>query len=136
MKEMHRIFITVTLVLFCSMAWAQQATWIWYPGDFEVWLGNQMQNRRTERNVFLPPFWKLDSHYPLIDFHRDVDLSNADTLQLSVEGKYNVKVDGKAIAGTPSTIIVPAGKHRISLKVFNQASVPAVFVQGREVISD
>ena len=50
---------------------AQQATWIWYPGDYEVWLGNKMQNRRTERGSFLPPFWKLDSHYNLIDFHKD-----------------------------------------------------------------
>ena len=33
-------------------------TWIWYPGDYEIWLGNQMNNRRTERGAFFPPFWK------------------------------------------------------------------------------
>lgn len=27
-------------------------TWIWYPGDYEIWLGNQMNNRRTERGAF------------------------------------------------------------------------------------
>lgn len=32
-------------------------TWIWYPGDYEIWLGNQMNNRRTERGAFFPPFW-------------------------------------------------------------------------------
>lgn len=26
--------------------------WIWYPGDYEIWLGNQMNNRRTERGAF------------------------------------------------------------------------------------
>ena len=49
---------------------AQQATWIWYPGDYEIWLSNQMQNRRTDRETFFPVFWKVDSHYPLMDFHR------------------------------------------------------------------
>jgi alpha-L-rhamnosidase len=117
-------------------AQAQQATWIWYPGDFEIWLGNKMQNRRTERNSFLPPFWKLDSHYPLIDFHRDFDLPAAEDVQLFVEGTYNVKVDGKALSGNPSRLTIPAGKHRLSLKVFNQASVPAIFVQGKTVVSD
>ena len=33
-------------------------TRIWYPGDYEIWLGNQMNNRRTERGAFFPPFGK------------------------------------------------------------------------------
>src|ERR1051325_9290771 len=87
------------LGMFVTELKAQQATWIWYPGDFEIWLGNKMQNRRTERNAFLPPFWKLDSHYPLIDFHKDVNLAEAEEVDLFVEGLYNVKLDGKAIPG-------------------------------------
>jgi len=38
---------------------AQQATWIWYPGDYDIWLGNQVQNRRTQRGTFFPHFWKM-----------------------------------------------------------------------------
>ncbi len=124
------------LLNFDFSAKAQKATWIWYPDDFEVWMGNKMQNRRTERNSFLPPFWKLDSHYPLIDFHRDFDVPATEEVALFVEGKYNVKVDGKAIPGKPTKITVPAGKHRVSLKVFNQASVPAIYVKGKTIVSD
>nr|WP_242691728.1 alpha-L-rhamnosidase C-terminal domain-containing protein [Pedobacter sp. SYSU D00823] len=113
-----------------------KATWIWYPGDFEIWLGNNMQNRRTERASFFPPFWKLDSHYPLIDFHKDFDLPAAEEVDLFVEGQYNVKIDGKAISGYPKHIRIPAGKHKLSLKVFNQASVPAIYVKGSKVVSD
>ena len=40
------------------MAMTSKATWIWYPGDYEIWLGNKMNNRRTERGAFFPPFWK------------------------------------------------------------------------------
>jgi hypothetical protein len=50
------------------MATASKATWIWYPGDFEVWLGNIFNNRRTERGAFFPPFWKQDSHWPTVEF--------------------------------------------------------------------
>ena len=137
-SSIKKILVVVGLVLFTNdMVIAQkQATWIWYPGDFEIWLGNKMQNRRTERNTFLPPFWKLDSHYPLIDFHKDFDLPAAEEVQLFVEGKYNVKVDGKALSGNPSKLMMPAGKHRLSLKVFNQVSVPAIYVQGKTVVSD
>lgn len=31
---------------------ASAQTWIWYPGDYEIWLGNRMNNRRTERGAF------------------------------------------------------------------------------------
>ncbi|GAB4021577.1 alpha-L-rhamnosidase C-terminal domain-containing protein [Spirosoma migulaei] len=125
------------LLLFISPGFAQkQATWIWYPGDFEIWLGNNMQNRRTERGTFLPPFWKLDSHYNLIDFHKDFDLAQAEEVDLFVEGKYNVKIDGKAFSGYPKRITVPAGKHKVSLKVFCQDRVPAIYVRGQNVVSD
>jgi hypothetical protein len=68
-----------------------------------------MQNRRTERFTFLPPFWKLDSHYPLMDFHKVFQVDAAEEVQIAVEGQYNLKLDGKAFEGTPTKITVPAG---------------------------
>ncbi len=138
--QLRKCFLKVSIFLFaCALSMqvmAQQATWIWYPGDYEIWLGNKMQNRRTERGSFFPPFWKLDSHYPLMDFHKEFTLSKAEDVQLKVEGKYIVKLDGKAFEGTPENITVPAGKHKLSLKVFNQQFVPSIFVKGNTVVSD
>ena len=124
------------LMLFSDAAKAQKASWIWYPGDYEVWLSNKMQTRRTERGTFLPPFWKLDSHYVLMNFHKDFELTEPEDAKLYVEGQYNVSLDGKTIRGYPKVIHIPAGKHRISLKVYNQANVPAIFVQGNHLVSD
>ncbi|SDT16535.1 alpha-L-rhamnosidase [Mucilaginibacter mallensis] len=123
-------------MLFSGTAKAQKASWIWYPGDYEVWLSNKMQNRRTERGTFLPPFWKLDSHYVLMNFHKDFELAEPEDAKLYVEGQHNISLDGTTIRGYPKTIHIPAGKHRISLKVYNQANVPAIFVQGRHLVSD
>lgn len=132
----HYVMLCLGFLFFADTAMAQKANWIWYPGDYEVWLSNKMQNRRTERGAFLPPFWKLDSHYVLIDFHKDFVLPNAEKVELAVEGQYNVKLDGKALPGYPKSINIPAGKHRLSLKVSNQASVPAIYVKGQYLASD
>jgi alpha-L-rhamnosidase len=137
----HSSIFKSAVLLFISLApWlcsiAQQATWIWYPGDFEVSLANHMQNRRTERGSFLPVFWKMDSHYVLVEFGKTFELSQTEEVNIRVEGKYNVKLDGKAFEGSPEKIVVPAGKHYISIKVFNEAQVPAIFVQGKELVSD
>jgi alpha-L-rhamnosidase len=138
MKKILYLFITLCLIG-TDIAFAQapkQATWIYYPGDFEVWSSNKMQNRRTDRGAFLPVLWKMDSHYVLVEFHKDFDVPAAEELKLYVEGQYNVKIDGQAFVGYPKSITMPAGHHKLSLKVYCQEKVPAVFVQGKTVVSD
>lgn len=131
-----KISLYFLFVLFVSFAEAQTATWIWYPGDYEIWLANKMQNRRTDRGAFFPVFWKVDSHYPLMDFHKDFVLANPETVSIYTEGNYNVKLDGQLLEGAPKQINIPAGKHRINVKVFNHANVPAIFIKGKSVVSD
>ena len=130
-------FVILSLfVAFATSSIAQQATWIWYPGDFEIALSNNMQNRRTDRNTFFPVFWKVDNHYVLMDFHKVFDLKQPEDVSIYVEGKYNVKIDGNLVEGSPKMITVPAGKHKINVKVFNQANVPAIYVKGKTIASD
>ena len=70
------------------------ATWIWYPGDYEIWLGNKVNNRRTDRGAFFPPFWKQDSHYVTVEFSTTLSLAKEETVTLAAEGKYNIKLVG------------------------------------------
>ncbi len=131
---MKKIFTTVLgLCAACSLS-AQ--TWIWYPGDFEIWLGNIMNSRRTERGTFFPPFWKMDSHYVTVEFSRQVDIPKAETITIGAEGRYNVKVDGKMLFGQPRAVTLAPGHHKINIKVWNQATPPAIFVDGQTVKSD
>ncbi|MDR0988146.1 MAG: alpha-rhamnosidase [Prevotellaceae bacterium] len=129
-----RVFAMLCLVG-CALTLSAQ-TWIWYPGDYELWLGNEMNNRRTERGAFFPPFWKMDSHYVLVEFSKALDLKSAENIDIAVEGRYNVKLDGKLLYGQPSTLLLPAGKHQLNIKVYNTATVPALFVKGTTVNSD
>jgi hypothetical protein len=123
-----------TLCVFAGDTKAKPGSGI--PGDFEINLSNKVQNRRTERGTFFPVFWKMDNHYVLMDFHKVFDVPAQETVNITVEGEYNVKLDGKAYEGSPKQIVVPAGKHKINIKVFNQAHVPAIFVNGKTIFSD
>ena len=115
---------------------SEQATWIWYPGDYEIWLGNKMNNRRTERGAFFPPFWKTDSHYVVVEFSKQLQLAQPEEIEIAVEGTFNIKLDGKLQFGMPSRFTLPAGKHQLNIKVWNQCTPPALYVNGNTVKTD
>lgn len=109
------------------------ATWIWYPGDYEIWLGNKMNNRRTDRGAYFPPFWKQDSHYVTVEFSTSVELAEDEEITIVAEGDYNVKIDGKMLFGMPYRTVISKGFHKINIKVHNQVTPPALFVEGKSI---
>ena len=113
---------------------AQLSTWIWYPGDFEVWLGNIFNNRRTERGAMFPPFWKQDSHYPTVEFTKTVVLDKEERISIYAEGSYNFAIDGKLQSSNQT--VVPKGEHKLSIKVWNQATPPTLYVEGTTIHTD
>lgn len=110
-------------------------TWIWFPGDFEIWLGNRFNNRRTERGCFFPPFWKQDSHWATVEFSREFDLAEPEEITIWAEGQFNFMLDGK-LTLLSGKALIPAGHHKINIKVHNTATPPAIFVQGTTIGSD
>lgn len=111
-------------------------TWIWFPGDMEVWLGNRFNNRRTERGAIFPPFWKQDSHWPTVLFSQKVCLDKSETITIATEGNFCFMVDGKLQGGMSSQYTIPAGVHQLEVKVWNQATPPALYIKGETIISD
>ena len=112
------------------------STWIWYPGDFEIWLSNKMQVRRTEREAVFPPLWQYYSPFPLVTFQTEVDILEPDELKIYSEGSFQLLLDGIQIYGQPKSIKIPAGKHKISFKVYHQEVLPAIYIEGKYVKSD
>lgn len=135
---LKRIVYVIILLLFFQnpISASKSATWIWYPGDYDIWLGNEMSNRRTERGAFFPPFWKMDSHYVLVEFSKKIKLTEPEEISIFVEGQYNIKLNGKLLFGTPEKLTLPAGEHALNIKVYNQNNVPAVYVSGKTIFSD
>ena len=131
---MKKLFLILAFSCLCELSYSQ--TWIWYPGDYEIWLGNRMNNRRTDRGAFFPPFWKSDSHYVTVEFSKILDLKEPETVKIDVEGMYNIKIDGKMLFGMPDVFTLSAGKHHLNVKVWNQTTPPAIFVNGKTIKSD
>lgn len=133
-------FLIIIFFFFVVSIFAQngknEATWIWYPGDFEVWLSNKMQVKRTEREAVFPPLWQYYSPYALVTFQTEVDIPEPDDVKIHSEGPFQLLVDGAQIYGQPKSISIPSGKHKISLKVFNQEVLPAIYIDGKYVKSD
>jgi alpha-L-rhamnosidase len=114
-------------------------TWIWFPGDYENWLGNQMNNRRTERGFNLPVQWKMDNHEALMIFTKDIELTEPEEIEIYAEGKYTVSIGRQRINGNTNgstKVTIPKGKQQIKIKVLNYATVPAIFLKGKTIQSD
>jgi alpha-L-rhamnosidase len=129
------IVMILLYILFNGFS-AKAQSYIGYPGDYEIWLANQVQNRRTERGAFYPPFWKLDNHYILVGFHKEANLPADDDIVIKVQGQYNIKLDGKMLSGMPQRLHLTKGHHALDVKVFNQSTPPALYVQGDHLVSD
>jgi len=135
--RLYSFFVGLVLTLLCGAACAQgAATWIWAPGDLEIWLSNRMQVQRVERDVAWPPFWRLYGHQPQVNFMRQVDLAAPEDILVTVEGTYNVAIDGRFVHGDQRRIHVPAGRHALNIQAYNPTSPPAVLVQGPTIRSD
>ncbi len=131
------IFITLFSTPFLiAQEKSKEATWIWYPGDFEVWLSNKMQVRRTEREAVFPPLWQYYSPYALVTFQTEVDIPESDEVKIYSEGTFQLLLDGVQVYGQPKSIKIPAGKHKISFKVYNQEVLPAIYIDGKYIKSD
>lgn len=113
-----------------------KATWIWYPGDFEVWLGNKFNNRRTERGAMFPPFWKQDSHWTTVEFSKTVILERKETISIKTEGMSNLMIDSKLQFGMPEHFDIEAGEHKINIKIHNPSTPPALFIEGETINTD
>lgn len=112
--------------------------WIWFPGDFERMLANKCSCRRYERDVFIPPFWRMDSHYISVKFVREITLTKTNNIRIECEGRFNIYIGqaGGYIHDFNGILTLPAGTYTIEILVFNDAGLPCVRVNGDEFVSD
>ena len=82
-----------------------------------------------------PPFWKQDSHYVTVEFSKSFTLEETETITIYSEGQFNFAIDGR-LQFPANTYTIPAGEHKLNIKVWNQATPPALFIKGKTIITD
>jgi hypothetical protein len=113
------------------------AKWIWYPGDFDIWLHTIVGGRRQERGQTYPPFWRVDSPYGLVKFEKIYDIKEPETIKIFTDGRYHMRIDGKVVFGfDPMNFELPAGKHVLHFLVENYKTFPSLLVQGKTIYTD
>lgn len=111
---------------------APSGKWIWYPGEFEVWLNVDFHLRR-----FPPNFWRIDSPYGLVRFEKTYETSLPDTVQISSDGDYHAQLtDGSIRHFDSKHVILPVGKHHLTITVTNFKTFPSLIIKGKRVFTD
>ena len=143
-----REFIIGAAAVFATCAAYAQASWIWYPGDFEIYLAQEVQERRLEWGGVTPVMWPQYHHYPLVSFSKvftpkeDCEM----TVRIDGEGRWELwcKPGEKAVGqygcfhGESVTLPLKAanGRYEISFQVVNSKRLPAIYVTGPGLESD
>lgn len=110
--------------------------WIWYPGDWEIWLHEKVSIRREMREVQFPPFWRLDQHYPSVIFSYSYYLEQEEEVRFIADGQFSVYLDGKDNDRYHDEwVTLPAGEHDILVAVYNKENVPSLYVEGDTIFS-
>ena len=115
-----------------------EAAWISYPGDYALWRGNDLQARRIEHGGGYPVFWPSYAPHPLVDFRKDVDLEEPETVEIAAEGVCRIM--GLGASPMPGVVsnrfTFPAGKYTIVARVYSQGKPPALYMDGSTVSTD
>lgn len=107
-----------------GMDGAQEARWIWYPGDYGIWWGNNVQSRRLQRGARLAPFWPLYPPETRVLFRKDgISLDRDELLEVRCDGFASIAwMDGEwkttESAATGGKFLLPKGAKRIEIKVW------------------
>ncbi len=143
---MKKCMLAMLLALSAAMARADrsagEARWIWYPGDYGIWWGNELQSRRLQWNSRLTPFW------PMYEAHTRV-LFRKDGLDLKADEELEIRCDGHAAicywdmdwnylesAAVRGRFTLPQGARGIEIKIQNAKRPPSVWVKGKTLVSD
>ena len=132
----HKVEVS-EVVTVIDHATAQTATWIWYPGDMDIWTGSRINDLRTENGSYYPAFWRNDYHYQTVEFSKTFQLDKAEEVAINAEGHYGVRIDSHGyLFGMPKTFTVPKGRHTLRISVHNMTSPPAIWLKGKTIVSD
>ena len=85
-----------------------------------------MNNRRKSGAVLFLLFGSTHSHYVVVEFEEQLNLSEPEQIFIAAEGKYNVKLDGKLQFGifARKPYCFRLGTYNLNIKVWESVDFP------------
>ena len=115
------------------------ASWLCYPGDFEVYHAQQVQSRRLEWGGYTPVMWPQYTAYPVVRFKKNLDLVAEEDLDIAVDGSGTYSIPGRptrAFVSSRERLKVGPCKGELVIVLQNHAGLPAIWAKGRTIRSD
>ena len=115
--------------------------WIWYPGDYGLWWGNELQSQRLQWGSRLTPFWPLYAPETRVIFRRDgLELKADEPLEIRCDGHaslcYSDGTSFREASAVGGRFVLPKSAKTLWLKVQNTARPPSAWVMGPTLVSD
>ena len=110
--------------------------WVWYYGDYEIYHGNLLNDRREAYGEGYPAFIAYPTVHANVEFMREYEFSAPTTFSVKAKGRFQVRVDGAPQRAQNGVYTLPAGKHALVIGVCNPRGLPAVYVCGDKIVSD
>ena len=137
---MKKLFVLAGLLASVNLLAGQEARWIWYPGDYGIWWGNEIQSQRLQWGGRLTPSWPLYEPHSRVLFRRAGHLTADEPLAIGADGHATVcwhspsgYHEGSAILGK---FTLPKDATAIEIKIQNNDRPPSVWVKGPHLVSD
>jgi len=130
------VLFGVAVLSLVACASEDVAKWIWCPGDYALWRGNELQARRLEHGGGYPTFWASYNFHPAVQFRKHVKLAQPEVVDIAVEGAIRFTGHNDFAGVTSNKFVFPAGDYQIVASVFNGAKPPALYLNGPTIKTD
>lgn len=110
-------------------------TWIWFPGDFEIYHGMLQNFQREERGYGWPAYWKMDDWRKNVKFSKTFVLEEEEQFCVHGYGDGHVLVN-EVKYPLEKMITCKPGKTEIVVCIGNMTGLPCIYVEGKTIFSD
>lgn len=123
--------------IFAVVASAEEARWMWYPGDREIALGGEVQMRRVEKGEPDCVIWPEYSHWKQVTFSGPVSLEKEEKVRVDVEGDayLSTSLNWQKLPVENGFVTLKPGDYTLEARVYNAAHPPAIRFESEHVKS-
>lgn len=106
------------------------------PGDFELYHGMLLHNRRTFRTNYYSPGWRIDGPRCNLYLYKKAVLDKPETITLYANTKDAGMLVDSTMYSTGTTVSLDVGEHMIKVYAFKDGGFPTVYCVGDTFASD
>jgi len=112
-----------------------QAKWIWYPGEFEIYHHMLLSCRRQEKGCDYPCAWHISRPEVSGRFRKRFTAIEGGSFTVVSRGKGMVRVDGVLYPVNKAVTVAPA-EHEAVVELFDINAFPSFFIDSDILITD